>query len=119
MPCAWSQTALIERLRDGVAKAVAVTELHNRFLEHGIELVGSPSSEEFAAFLRRLALGVPAGSGLGADKTYGYLIIAIKPDLLVPLEDFRRDMSEMARAREGDAPPARREDRGRTARGAA
>ncbi|MDB5866807.1 MAG: hypothetical protein JWO70_4613 [Betaproteobacteria bacterium] len=44
---------VIDRLRDGVAKAVAVTELHNRFLEQGIELVGSASSEEFAAFLRR------------------------------------------------------------------
>ena len=36
-----------------------------------------------------------AGSGLGDDKYYGYLIMAIKPDLLLPLEDFRRDMSEM------------------------
>jgi tripartite-type tricarboxylate transporter receptor subunit TctC len=44
---------VIERLRDGVAKAVAVTELRNRFLEQGIELIVSTSSEEFAAFLRK------------------------------------------------------------------
>ena len=44
---------VIERLRDGVAKAAAVTEVRNRFLEQGIELVASSSSEEFAAFLRR------------------------------------------------------------------
>lgn len=44
---------VIERLRDAVAKAAAVTELHNRFLNQGIELVGSTSSEEFAAFLRK------------------------------------------------------------------
>jgi tripartite-type tricarboxylate transporter receptor subunit TctC len=44
---------VVERLRDGVAKAVAVTDLHSRFLEQGIELVGSSSSEEFAAFLRK------------------------------------------------------------------
>jgi tripartite-type tricarboxylate transporter receptor subunit TctC len=44
---------VIERLRDGVAKAAAVTELRNRFLEQGIELVASTSSEEFAAFLRK------------------------------------------------------------------
>lgn len=44
---------VIDRLRDAVAKAVAVTELRNRFLEQGIELVASASSEEFAAFLRR------------------------------------------------------------------
>jgi tripartite-type tricarboxylate transporter receptor subunit TctC len=44
---------VIERLREEVAKAVAVTELRKRFLEQGIELVGSPSSEEFAGFLRK------------------------------------------------------------------
>ncbi len=49
----------------------------------------------FALALAMQALGVLAGSGLGDDKTYGYLIIAIKPDLLLPLDDFRRDMSEM------------------------
>ena len=43
---------VIERLRDGVAKAVAVMELRNRFLERGIELIASDSTEEFAAFLR-------------------------------------------------------------------
>jgi len=40
-------------------------------------------------------LGVLAGSGLGDDKTYGYLIMTIKPDLMVPLDDFKRDMSGM------------------------
>jgi tripartite-type tricarboxylate transporter receptor subunit TctC len=44
---------VIERLREGVAKAVAVTELRNRFREQGLELVASTSSEEFAAFLRK------------------------------------------------------------------
>ena len=49
----------------------------------------------FALALAMQALGVLAGSGLGDDKTYGYLIMAIKPDLLLPLDDFRRDMSAM------------------------
>ena len=49
----------------------------------------------FALGLAMQALGVLAGSGQSYDKTYGYLIMAIKPDMLVPLEDFRRDMSEM------------------------
>lgn len=43
----------IERLHDAAARAVKVTELRNRFLEQGIELIGSASSEEFAAFLRK------------------------------------------------------------------
>lgn len=49
----------------------------------------------FALALAMQALGVLAGSGLGDDKTYGYLIMAIKPDLMVPLDDFRRHMSDM------------------------
>lgn len=49
----------------------------------------------FALALAMQALGVLAGSGLGDDKTYGYLIMAIDPDPMRPLDDFRRDMSEM------------------------
>ena len=49
----------------------------------------------FALAMAMQSLGVLAGSGLGDDKTYGYLIMAIRPDLMLPLEDFRRDMSEM------------------------
>ena len=44
---------VIERLRETVSKAVAVSELRNRFLEQGIELVGSASTDEFTAFLRK------------------------------------------------------------------
>ena len=41
------------------------------------------------------SMGVLAGSGLGEDSTYGYLIVAMKPDLMLPLADFKRHMSEM------------------------
>jgi tripartite-type tricarboxylate transporter receptor subunit TctC len=44
---------VVERLREGIAKAAAVGELRTRFLEQGIELVSSASPDEFAAFLRR------------------------------------------------------------------
>jgi tripartite-type tricarboxylate transporter receptor subunit TctC len=46
---------ILERLRVEVAKAVQVPELRNRFLERGIELVASPSLDDFATFLRRQA----------------------------------------------------------------
>lgn len=49
----------------------------------------------FALALAMQALGVLAGSGRGDDKTYGYLIMAIKPDLMMPLDDFRIDTSAM------------------------
>ena len=41
------------------------------------------------------ALGVLAGSGIDAEKSYGYLVVAIQPDLLVPLADFKRDLAAM------------------------
>jgi LDH2 family malate/lactate/ureidoglycolate dehydrogenase len=47
----------------------------------------------FALGLAMQALGVLAGSGVNAAKDYGYLIIAMRPDLLLPLEDFKRELS--------------------------
>jgi LDH2 family malate/lactate/ureidoglycolate dehydrogenase len=48
----------------------------------------------FALSLAMQAMGFFAGAGLGDDKIYGYLIMAMKPDLLVPLDQFRRDVSD-------------------------
>ena len=47
----------------------------------------------FAMALMMQGFGVLAGSGSDFEKSYGYLLIAIKPDLLMPLADYRRDMS--------------------------
>lgn len=46
----------------------------------------------FALALAMAALGVAAGSGEDADHA-GYLMIAIRPDLLLPLEAYRRELS--------------------------
>ena len=48
----------------------------------------------FALSLAMQALGVLAGSGFGDDKVYGYMIMAINPEMMLPLNDFRRHMSE-------------------------
>lgn len=48
----------------------------------------------FALGVAMTALGVLAGSGDDPDHA-GYLILAIRPDLLTPLEDFRREVSAM------------------------
>ncbi len=45
--------AVLERLRAEVAKAAAVPELRNRYADIGVELVSSPSPEEFGNFLRK------------------------------------------------------------------
>ena len=49
----------------------------------------------YALGLALQALGVLAGSGLNEAKDYGYLVIAMRPDLLLPLADFKRDLSEL------------------------
>ena len=48
----------------------------------------------FAIGLAMTALGVLAGSADDPDRS-GYLIIALRPDLLLPLEQFRRDVTPM------------------------
>ena len=45
----------------------------------------------FALPLAMQALAVLAGSGLGDAKSYCRLVMAIKPDLLVALDQFKRD----------------------------
>jgi LDH2 family malate/lactate/ureidoglycolate dehydrogenase len=47
----------------------------------------------FALAVAMQALGVLAGSEEDFEKAAGYLIIAIKPDLLLPLEEYQRDLS--------------------------
>ncbi|MES2561112.1 MAG: tripartite tricarboxylate transporter substrate-binding protein, partial [Pseudomonadota bacterium] len=44
---------VIERLRGEVVKAAAMPQLRTRFLDIGIELIGSASMSEFATFLRK------------------------------------------------------------------
>ena len=57
----------------------------------------------FGLALMVQALGLAAGSNLSPEKHHGYLIIAFKPDLLIPLEDFRRELDELV-ARVKSAP---------------
>lgn len=47
----------------------------------------------FALGLAMQALGVLAGSGMNAARDYGYLLIALRPDLLLPLADFKSELS--------------------------
>jgi len=47
----------------------------------------------FALALAMQSFGVLAGSGFSPDKFYGYLILAIKPDLMVDLDDFKKEVS--------------------------
>jgi LDH2 family malate/lactate/ureidoglycolate dehydrogenase len=48
----------------------------------------------FALAMAAQALGVFAGSGNDQEKNYGYLMMAMKPDLLMPLAEYRKQLSE-------------------------
>ena len=41
------------------------------------------------------AFGLLAGSSLDLERDKGYLFVVFKPDLLVPLDQFRRELSEL------------------------
>jgi LDH2 family malate/lactate/ureidoglycolate dehydrogenase len=49
----------------------------------------------FALALAMQSLGVFAGSAQDAQKVYGYLFIAMQPDLLVPADEYKQQMSAM------------------------
>ncbi len=49
----------------------------------------------FAIALAMQALAVLAGAGLSPAKDYGYLLVVMRPDLLLPLADFKRDLSAL------------------------
>ena len=49
----------------------------------------------FGLALALQALGIVAGSGFNAAKDYGYLIIAFKPELMVPLDDYKRELDDL------------------------
>ena len=49
----------------------------------------------FGLALMVQALGVFAGSALDPDKDDGYLFVVLKPDLLIPLDDFKLQISEL------------------------
>ena len=54
----------------------------------------------FALALAMQALGVLAGSGKDRDQSAGYLVLAIQPELMMPLVEYRRDLSQaLARLR--------------------
>ncbi len=58
---------------------------------------GGPSAAHkgFALALAMQALAVLAGSGLSPARDYGYLLVVMRPDLLLPLAEFKRELSAL------------------------
>ncbi len=63
-------------------------------MREGGALLAFGGYKGFAMAMAAQALGVFAGSGNDQEKNYGYLMMAMKPDLLMPLADYRRQLSE-------------------------
>ena len=58
------------------------------------ELLAFGGYKGFALAMAAQALGVFAGSGRDQEGNYGYLMMALKPDLLLPLDEYRKQLSE-------------------------
>ena len=84
-----------EQLPEGVAiDAQGEPTRDPTAMRHGGALLAFGGYKGFAMAMAAQALGVFGGSGTDQEKNYGYLIMAMKPDLLMPLADYRQQLSE-------------------------
>ncbi len=63
-------------------------------MREGGALLAFGGYKGFALAMAAQALGVFAGSGKDQEQNYGYLMMAMKPDLLMPLAEYRQQLSE-------------------------
>ena len=92
-----TELQLFERLGKPLPEGVAIAAQGNptRDAAKVSAILSFGGYKGFALALASQALGVFAGSATDAEKIYGYMILAMKPDLLVPLDEFKADMSRM------------------------
>jgi LDH2 family malate/lactate/ureidoglycolate dehydrogenase len=98
---------------------LALRERLGQLLPEGVAIdsQGQPTRDPMAARLGALlpfgaykgyglgfivqALGVLAGSGMDRDQDDGYLFVVFKPDLLLPLDQFKREVSALVQRVKG------------------
>jgi LDH2 family malate/lactate/ureidoglycolate dehydrogenase len=83
-----------ELLPEGVAIDAAGQPTRNAAAARAGALLAFGGYKGFALAMAAQALGVFGGSGSDREKNYGYVMIAMKPDLLLPLADYRAQLSE-------------------------
>lgn len=86
-----------ERLPEGVAIDAEGRPTRDPAAVHRGALLPFAGYKGFALALAMHALGVLAGSGTDVEKSYGYLVIALKPDLMQPLDEYKRELTESLR----------------------
>jgi len=82
-------------LPEGVAIGAVGQPTRDPMLAGGGALLPFGGYKGFGLALIVQALGVLAGSALDPDKDDGYLFVVFKPDLLLNLDDFKRQVSEL------------------------
>ena len=83
-----------ELLPEGVAIDAQGRPTRNATAARAGALLAFGGYKGFALAMAAQALGVFAGSGSDAEKNSGYVMLAMKPDLLMPLADYRQQLSE-------------------------
>ena len=87
-----------ERRGESLPESVAIDAEGRPTLDPALARMGAVLSfggyKGFALGLAMTALGVAAGSGDDPERS-GYLVMAIKPDLLVPIDEYRRELTAM------------------------
>ena len=84
-----------EQLPEGVAiDAQGKPTRDPTAMRNGGALLAFGGYKGFAMAMAAQALGVFGGSGTDQEKNYGYLMMAMKPDLLLPLAEYRKQLSE-------------------------
>jgi len=87
-----------ERLGTALPEGVAIDPQGHPTTDAALARLGAllpfGGHKGYALAIAVRALGVLCRPALDLEKIYGYLIIAIKPDLLVPLEEFRSQLTE-------------------------
>ena len=82
-----------EPLPDGVAIDASGLPTTDPKAARGGALLAFGGYKGFALAMAAQALGVFAGSSGDQEGNYGYLMMAMKPDLLMPTADYRRELS--------------------------
>jgi LDH2 family malate/lactate/ureidoglycolate dehydrogenase len=98
----WTDLSLHERLGKSIPAGVAIdaqglpTQDPGRARKGALLAFGGHKGFGLALAMQALAM-LTVDATVTTDQSYGYLIIAFKPDLLVPLEDFKHALEALIR----------------------
>jgi LDH2 family malate/lactate/ureidoglycolate dehydrogenase len=94
-----TEVALRERLGQPLPEGVAIDPQGNPTRDARLARLGAilpfGGYKGFGLGFTVAALGALAGSGLDPEHEDGYLFVAFKPDLLIPLDHYKRELSRL------------------------